>query len=682
MGNRPEESNTARVLRLFQPCLPQNTLETAVACGHNAALLTYPLSGRRGISRRGHPMARRRTTVESPRKAADSSPAERPHERLRLAFLLAAAFLSGAAIMILELAGNRILAPWFGNSLYTWTGLIGVVLISLSGGYYLGGYLADRWPRDAVLAHLLGGAAVLTVLVPVVQAGIAESVRAMDVVSGPVLAAILLLAAPGCLLAAVSPFAVRLVSLLSGDRKVGISAGAVSMACTLGSVLGTFGAGFLLIPHLHLRLIFFAIGAVLAALAAAAYGLSVDGFKQNKAVAATLLVLFGIAAAAGLAGPGLPPGIIHEQTSFYHRIRVIEAPDDAGELAQYLFLDNTCEGAQYVRAPAGKLPMLYQRSWQLSRVLTPDLKRAAFLGGGGFGMPEALLDAFPDAEADVLEIDPQVIDVGRRFFRVDRYPRMYPIAEDARRWLQWTDQTYDFIFGDAYHGVHSIPAHLATVEFFELVKARLSPSGVYAMNVRSPLEGDKATLFHVLRRTLQEVFPNVYVFALSPDQLGDVQNVIFVAAARDLGIEALAAKEGRRNDALGHIFLGYVPAGRLPVVEVAVLRDDYCPVEYLAAQNGAALRIDHGSFHASRSSRSCASMSSAERRRGALPKNSNIERVLGSPFSLISRRTINSAGASTSGSGSSGTNVWFAILPWMIRSLSIKQSLPMRQMRL
>ena len=114
-------------------------------------------------------------------------------------------------------------------------------------GYYLGGFLADRWPRYSLLAHLLAGGALTTAAIPLLQSGLRDSLNALDIIWGPVLATLLLLALPSCLLAAVSPFAVRLISLLSADKQVGFSAGSVSTASTVGSVAGTFLAGFVLI---------------------------------------------------------------------------------------------------------------------------------------------------------------------------------------------------------------------------------------------------------------------------------------------------------------------------------------------------------------------------------------------------------------------------------------------------
>lgn len=499
-------------------------------------------------------------------------------DRVRRLFLISTAFLTGMAIMVLELAGNRILAPWFGNSLYTWTGLIGVVLVSLSAGYYLGGFLADRWPRYALLAHLLAGGALSTAAIPLLQSGLHESLNALDIIWGPVLATALLLALPSCLLAAVSPFAVRLISLLSADRQVGLSAGSVSMASTFGSVVGTFLAGFVFIPHLGLRSIVLGAGVVLAALALAGYALFVVRLGQRKANTAVAAAMFlSMTTFSALAVEDRPPGLVFEKLTYYHRIRVADERID-GQPCRSLYLDSTHEGAQVIAS--GEVVLSYQQFWQLSRTLTPDLQRAAFLGGGAFAMPEALLDAFPTAQADVLEIDPAVIAVGRRFFRVDLYPRLHPVAADARRFLATTAHRYDFIFGDAYNGVQYIPAHLVTAEFFQLVKQRLSEHGIYMMNIISAPQGPRSVFFQSVYQTLRQAFGTVDVY-LDPQHLppGETQNMILVASPGKM-----PAATPVPGPAVAALLGGKWNASQLDTSRGMVFRDDRNPVEYIIAK--------------------------------------------------------------------------------------------------
>lgn len=511
---------------------------------------------------------------------AISSPSQ---AALRRFYLIVAAFVAGAAVMTIELAGNRILAPWFGNSLYTWTGLIGVVLVSISCGCYLGGWLADRRPDYAVLSHLLACSALLTLLIPVVQPLLEATAGSLGVMAGPVLASLLLFALPGCLLAAVSPFAVRLTSLLWNDRSVGISAGSVGMFSTLGSVLGTFGSGFILIPHFRLRTIFLVTGLAVALLALVAYGLF--GQSRRDRIAAVLWTLV-LAAAAGVLGftrDRMPESVVFEQTTFYHRIRVTEELRPGGKRLRKLLLDTTSEGSQFV--DSRELPTHYQKYWELARVYCPQVRRAAFLGGGGFAMPEALLDAFPAAQADVVEIDPAVIDVGRRFFRVDEYPRMAPVADDARRFLRRTENRYDLIFADAYSGIRSVPAHLVTREFFELVKRRLNERGVMILNVITAVDGEHSMLFRSVLKTIEPVFSHRAVFLTRPN-LGrsKIQNIFLVAADHDLSPESVQLTGEYDAQRIADLFEGYLYPDEYGSSGGIVLTDDCNPVEFLVAR--------------------------------------------------------------------------------------------------
>ena len=511
------------------------------------------------------------------------APADHQRDLTHRVFLILTAFIAGAAVMIIELGGNRILAPWFGNSLYTWTGLIGVILVSLSCGYYLGGYLADKRPNYVILAHLLAASAVLTMLVPFLRPRLEGAIVSMDVVWGPVAATMLLFAVPGCLLAAVSPFTVRLISLLTGDKKVGISAGYVAMSSTLGSVMGTFCTGFILVPHMRLSAIFFSTAAALGVLAVAGYALFVPTRGQKTWSATVFAILFAAAwALAAVSEPVNPPSVVFEQTTFYHQIRVVEGPGPNGDIQRLLLLDNTREGSQYLSSK--ELPFEYQAYWQLVKVFCPGMKRAAFLGGGAFGMPERLLDAYPNAQADVVEIDPMVVQVGRKYFRVDEYPRMNALAQDARRFLRTSGQKYDLIFGDAYNGIQTIPSHLVTTEFFGLVKDRLSADGIYMMNIISPGAGENSELFASVTKTLCYVFKHVYVFMLYPDKPEVSQNIILVAASRDLKVDSIPEERLKDSPQIKKLLATYVKPNQYDISKGFLFTDDSNPVEYLVAK--------------------------------------------------------------------------------------------------
>jgi len=190
-----------------------------------------------------------------------------------------------------------------------------------------------------------------------------------------------------------------------------------------------------------------------------------------------------------------------------------------------------------------------------------------------------------ECHADVAEIDPAVIDVGRAYFRADQYPRLHAVADDARRFLHAASQRYELIVGDVYHGVRSIPPHLATIEFFNLVRRRLTDDGVYMMNVCSAVEGEHSAVFRAITATLQQAFPRVYVFAALPDRPAALQNVILVASARDLQIASHAAAGRGRNAVLDRFFHGYLDPRRYSLAAAPILRDDCNPLEYLVAKS-------------------------------------------------------------------------------------------------
>lgn len=506
---------------------------------------------------------------------------EIPGTTARYIFLIITAFVCGASIMIIELTGNRVLAPWFGNTIYTWTGLIGVILVCISCGYYLGGYLADKSPNYVIMAHILSISAILTMLIPIFQRGLEGIVMKIGIVIGPVLATILLFALPGCFLAAITPFTIRLISLISEDKKVGISAGFIGMVSTFGSVIGTFCSGFILIPNLSIRMIFLSTGAVLAILALIGY--CIFSSKTQKRMQLALLTSFFVAVGTFVyfVRGSISPNVIFEQMTFYQRIRVTETLETNGDKLRTIILDKRHEGAQYIKSR--EIPFKYQKYWELVRLFCPQLDRAAFLGGGAFAMPNALLDAFPEAQVDVIEIDKKVIETGRKYFRINDYPKMNVVACDARRFLKTSNQKYDFILGDVYNGLHHLPAHLVTVEFFDIVKGHLSQDGVYMMNIIGSAKGKHSILFQSLAKTLLKIFKNVSVFLVDPDNPYDTQNIIVVAADHDLAINSQTAKEQMHFDTISKLLKGYLRPSQYDISNGIIFTDEKNPIDYVIA---------------------------------------------------------------------------------------------------
>jgi spermidine synthase len=492
-------------------------------------------------------------------------------------YLGVACFLSGAAMMVIEICAFRLLAPLFGNSVYTWTALIGVILVAFSVGGFMGGRLSDKYSSISLLGWLLAGAAVLTFLIPPLHLGFGESFTHSGLIGGSVLVSLFLFALPGALLGAVSPAAVRFYSMTFKDSHVGAAAGTVSMLGSLGSFVGTFLSGFVLLSHFGVRSIFIGCGVLLLILAVLAFLLSKSSAKKTAALSA-----IGLAAAALGSQAEPTPGkeVIFSQESFYHRIEVSE--NGTSPFKQRLLkLDSTAEGA--MNPDNGNLVMDYQHYWRLP-LLKDEAKitSALFIGAGAFGMPEALSREFPEARVDVAEIDPAVIEVGKKFFKLGEHPKVQSHAGDARHFLRsQKDQRWDLVFGDAYAGIRSIPSHLVTKEFFQLVSDHLTPEGVFVMNAITAVQGEKAELLGGILATLRTVFPHVEIFAVQGPRLA-TQNVIILASRQDwqpwLTDRFFAATSWQSR-----VLRSHVAANQLPV-NGPIFTDDFNPVDRIIAR--------------------------------------------------------------------------------------------------
>lgn len=499
------------------------------------------------------------------------------HARLVRIFLGAVCFLAGASVMVIEISAFRLLAPLFGNTVYTWTALIGVILISFSAGGFLGGHLADRKLALDLLGWLLAGASVLTLFIPALHSVLAPHLSGADLITGPTFISILLFAVPGVLLGAVSPAAVRFYSLTMKDTHVGGAAGTISMLGSLGSFFGTVLSGFVLLALFGVQSIFIGTGTLLLILSVLSFLLAKNSPRQMLPI-----LISGLFAGAigGSVRPVSMPDAIHEEESFYHRIEVSESGEGRNK-RRILQLDSTMEGG--MNPDDGSLVLDYQHFWNLVR-LNPGftLEKAAFIGAGAFGMPEEVSRTFPESKVDVIEIDPKVIEVGRKFFKLDEHPRVSAHADDARRFLlRHDDQRWDLIFGDAYNGIRAIPSHLVTREFFELVQNRLTDDGVFLMNAITAIEGDRAELFDGIIATLRSVFPHVEVFAVGGAR-ASIQNVILMASNQDWSryVTDQLHAPGSWQQRLAR---SHVPSRQIPGGEV-VFTDDYNPVDAIIAR--------------------------------------------------------------------------------------------------
>lgn len=482
-------------------------------------------------------------------------------------------FAGGAVLMALEILSSRLLAPRFGSSVYVWGSIISVFLAALSVGYWWGGRLADRTPTMGGLGRMVTWAAVAQAVLLLTGAHLADLLGAWTGAApwGTLVAATALFAPPSLLLATISPYAVRLAA--RDLEHLGHTAGRLYALSTLGSLVGTLGATFGLIPFLSLTTGLATLLGVTAATALVA--LTHDLGRGRHRTAATVAALLLVAAVVGPPSPGGDdPGLVHERSTPYQTLRVIDRDG-----VRYLESDRVLHGA--VDLATGELALHYPRLFPLAAVLDPDIHRVLVLGMGGGNFLPYLRRAFPDASFDLVDIDPAIPQVARRFmgFRPDAGVAVH--VADGRTFLEHRpdgEEPWDLVVVDTYIGL-SVPFHMTTREFVATVDAHLSPGGVVAVNLAAGLD---EPFPRAIYRTLGSRFETLYAFPVP----GLANTVVFATHRPPLEPARLrrrAAELDRRADfdpPLAELARQETEV-RLDLSRVPVLTDRYAPVDRL-----------------------------------------------------------------------------------------------------
>ncbi len=489
-------------------------------------------------------------------------------------------FISGGVLLVLEIVASRVLAPFFGNSVYVWGSLIGVFLAGLSLGYFVGGRAADRWPSPAVFSGLVFLAGVLTFPIPFVSRPVMEALVLEDIGprAGPLAASTILFFLPTVVMGMVSPFAVRLRT--HTVTTVGNVAGMLYALSTLGSITGALLAAFVLINSFGVRSIIHGLGVIMMALAA----LGLLAARRPAAAAAAVIVTVLAAGGSTMAAGGPAAHVVFEQDTVYHKISV----SDEGR-ARYLRLDNYWQSAIDLEDP-DRTVFSYSDYMHLPILIVPIRKLhpldVAMIGLGGGTVPRRYVQEYT-AQVDVAEIDPAVVQTARQWFGLPETPRLRISAQDGRIFLLRSRARYEIILLDAYL-IDAIPFHLATREFFALAAARLTPDGVVASNIIGALAGPDSRLFRAIYKTFRSVFPTVYVFPVGYAAYGSsemLRNIILVGSMNPpLSLDAVRQ---RARELSGTLIAGVEAAaaalytGPIRTDDVPILTDDFAPVDAL-----------------------------------------------------------------------------------------------------
>ncbi len=474
--------------------------------------------------------------------------------------------------MALEISAARLLAPYVGVSLYTWTAIIGVVLAGLSLGNWLGGVWADRGAgeREAGLTLGLSGLFCLGALLSLTWLGVVVQRYVDNLITAGFLYMAGLFFLPAICLGIITPLLTTLALRL--DPRAGHVVGRMHALAALGSIAGTFFTGYWLIQYFGTRLVISGIGLMLLLLALPFLR------RQRNILIGLLSALILIAGLTWLQQGFSQPC---DRESNYFCIRVVEEnPLELGP-ARTLVLDHLVHGTNHKTQPGLLLAPYVHLMDELIRAEFSETRRQGlnyfFAGGGAYTQPRAVQAATPGAQITVAELDPAVTRMARERLFFEPGPHTRVLHADARLALgRQPPQHFDVIVGDVFHDV-AIPYHLLTREFMALIKSRLKEDGLYLMNVVDVFPDPR--LVKSLVKTCAAQFGQVRVWM---DHLPDQPTrMTYVISAGDHHSppDRLTASHGLSRT--WYEISEPLAATGTPIKALPVLRDDYVPVDRL-----------------------------------------------------------------------------------------------------
>ncbi|MHB0868146.1 MAG: fused MFS/spermidine synthase [Chloroflexota bacterium] len=495
-------------------------------------------------------------------------------------------FVASACGMTIELVAGRIMAPFIGVSLYTWTSIIGVVLAGMSLGNYLGGRIADRAPSARTLGvlFLLSGLASLSILAMIGFVGSKSLNLSMPLMAKIAVLTTIVFFLPSLLIGTISPVVVKLT--LKDLNETGSTVGKIYAWSTAGSIVGTFATGFVLISWFGTRMIVAGVAAVLVVMGIG-FGKLWKRERATTAVTSVLLLLFvGFGFYLNTSNAFASP---YWKESNYFSIRYFDqGGGDDEKKVRVLVLDHLVHSFVALNDPT-HLEYAYEKVYaDIVKYLSPSRPRmnALFIGGGGYTFPRYMEHIYPDSSLEVIEIDPDVTRVVYEELGLPRDSRIVTHNMDGRIFFNGDAprEKYDLILGDAFNDL-SVPYHLTTLEFSQQLKKTMKPDGFYLVNI---IDNPKRGAF--LRpyvNTLKQLFPHVTVAAIGEGWKASSQNtLIVVASEQPLDPQRFAETLTQMNG-------GQEPSTKImPEEELAeylsqgtslVLTDEYVPLDQLIA---------------------------------------------------------------------------------------------------
>lgn len=432
-------------------------------------------------------------------------------------------FLSGAIGMGLELIAARVLSPYVGSSNVVWTSIIGIILASMSIGYWVGGKKADKDANINSLSNILLLAAIFTGAIPLLETAIVKLFAGIipNLIIAAVLCAIIVFSIPSFILAMISPFAVKIKS--KEDNEIGSLSGRISSLSTIGSIVGTFLMGFVLIPNIGVTNINIGVTILLVLMSFIAREKIEKKFIYTSILSLCIILILIIS------GRWLfklsNPDIVLDTDSQYSRIWVKQIQ---AQKANYKTLQVDTGLESYINQETGEMGARYLKYYDLFEYFNKDAKNTLLIGGAAYTYPIHYLQKYKDKKIDVVEIDDKMTKIAVEQFGLNiNEPRLQVFNQDGRSYLNYSKNKYDTILIDAFKGLNA-PFELTTYEALLHARNMLNENGTVLTNIIGSIKGEDSDFIEYEYATYKAIFDDVKIFMVANKDKTNIQNLILV----------------------------------------------------------------------------------------------------------------------------------------------------------
>ena len=484
--------------------------------------------------------------------------------------------LAGTITMVFEIVGSRVLGPYFGASIFVWTSLIGIIMGSLSVGYWLGGKLSEKQSSFRFLSWMLLLAGFFIFLNAIGHDFVLKRIIKYipDFRLKTVISAIILFAPASIFLGMVLPYSVKLK--IESIQTSGSLIGNLYALSTIGSIIGTFLAGFILVPAFGFSNVLFALSIILVLIAMA------DFIKVRKLIPGSLTVVLCVCVLFFWIKKDNQELDYIDTDTQYNRVLIYNTTDQVTRRPVKMLNVNDEQSSAMFLDKDDDLVFEVLKYYRLVEHFNPNFSTALMIGGSGYAFPKDYLNRYPEAHIDVVEIDPGLTELAKLHFNLPDDQRLNIYHEDGRTFLNRCDKKYDAVFMDAYKSMITIPFQLTTQEAVQHIFDMLNDDGAIYANVISSLDSKNNYFLRSEVATYKSIFPQVYLFAVqypepTEEEKSKFQNFLLVGLKTTL-IPEFSSINDQINQYLSHLYKGDLE------FEEEILTDNYAPVEYYASK--------------------------------------------------------------------------------------------------